>query len=620
MDQQTYLLELIEEARRGNKECLEKLALQAKDRLRTYVFRMTQQEDLTQEIVQETLLEMFKVIGKLRKADRFWPWLYGIATNKLRRFYRTEQTHRRVAASSALKKGSPRNRQDGLEDLVSDELRQIVSEAMKKLKARHKAVLIMRCYDDMPYSEIAESMGCSEFSTRMLFVRAKKALQKELSRNGFGKGSLLAALLLFGKMTAPSKAIAAQITITTASIEAGLLAGTVGLVTTKAALVTIAAVGALTTGTVVMKSEYFNQNAQNPDSSLAITQNIDQPVQDADVNEEFRYFFPQGLTGPLMLKAKLGVNTDQSSWQILQNQHGNYQYRNNEVQINNYHMYADDMSVFEMPTDDPGMLEFISQAEGKTNNIQHISANGKGLLVIASRDQITNGDHPWAIRHENVLEEDYFQADWPSNARVSDNRDQMHQRGWTYFEVTGRINGKRVTGTGRIPFIYASSKDNSPWLKLQIGDTQIVDTSREAYVYQPLDDRMGLYKGGSFFKGLARPWMGLHVIDTVRRDAAEQQIPFTTKHTSGDRYAQVELNNDGVNFTYNIDLETDVIDEITISDDKGNTGNLKFTYLQSIDEENNKNFELPRRPRRQTTSRDSQGLLWLTQLLEGELE
>ncbi len=106
MDQQTYHLELIKKAQQGDKSSLDQLAMQAKDRLHTYVVRMTQQEDLAQEIVQETLLEMFKVIGKLRDADRFWPWLYGIATNKLRRFYRTEATHRRVATASLQQKES----------------------------------------------------------------------------------------------------------------------------------------------------------------------------------------------------------------------------------------------------------------------------------------------------------------------------------------------------------------------------------------------------------------------------------------------------------------------------------------------------------------------------------
>jgi RNA polymerase sigma factor (sigma-70 family) len=82
----------------------------------------------------------------------------------------------------------PNQRQSGFDNLVDEELRQIVSMAMNKLKARYKAVLIMRCYDDMSYSEIAESLNSSKFGTRMLFIRAKRTLQKELSRNGFGAG------------------------------------------------------------------------------------------------------------------------------------------------------------------------------------------------------------------------------------------------------------------------------------------------------------------------------------------------------------------------------------------------------------------------------------------------
>ena len=190
MDQQLCQIELIRRAQLGDKQCLGQLAQQARERLRTYVYRLTQRDDLAQEIVQESLLEMCKVLGKLKKADRFWPWLYGIAVNKLRRHYRTEQKQQRLAASSAKRRGTLKERQDGLENLVSEELKQIISTAMQKLRTRHKAVLIMRCYDGMSHSEIAESMGCSEFSTRMLFLRAKKALQRELSRNGFGKGSV----------------------------------------------------------------------------------------------------------------------------------------------------------------------------------------------------------------------------------------------------------------------------------------------------------------------------------------------------------------------------------------------------------------------------------------------
>jgi hypothetical protein len=145
-----------------------------------------------------------------------------------------------------------------------------------------------------------------------------------------------------------------------------------------------------------------------------------------------------------------------------------------------------------------------------------------------------------------------------------------------------------------------------------------VDTYGEAYLSRSESGRLGTYAGGSFFKGLARPWMGLHTIDMVRRDAAEQRVLFETKHTPDSQFAQVELICKGVRLTYKIDLETDVIDEITFSTDQGNTGNLKFSYLQSI-EGISEEFAAPGRPRQQTTSRSGTGLLWLVQLVEGSL-
>jgi len=617
MDQQLCQIELIRRAQLGDKQCLGQLAQQARERLRTYVYRLTQRDDLAQEIVQESLLEMCKVLGKLKKADRFWPWLYGIAVNKLRRHYRTEQKQRNLATSSAKRKGTLKDRQDGLENLVSEELKQIISTAMQKLRTRHKAVLIMRCYDGMTHSEIAESMGCSEFSTRMLFLRAKKALQRELSRNGFGKGSLLAALVLFGKMTAPSKAAAAQVSVTAAATKVGLLTGIVGLATTKTAIVSLTAVGALTAGTIVAPSMLSKQGTEGLAPSVVNPQAIGQFDQSSNAEEEYWYYFPQGPAKPMMLRAKSGAVGDKSYWQILQNDRANYHYHDNNVHINNYRMWARDLSVLTFPTDDPKLTDFLSQVEPSTKVMKHITAKGRGLLLIAARSKDSN--RSWAVRHYNVLDEDYFLSDWPATAKVFDNRDAMHKRGWTYFRVSGKVNGQNVFGTGRIPFVYATSEQYSPWLKLQVGSLMIVDTYNDAYLDRLPSEQLGAYAGGSFFKGLTRPWMGLHTIDTVRRDAAEQRISFETKHTPGSRFAQVELIYKGFRLIYNIDLEMDVIDEITFSTDQGKKGNLKFSYLQSIEGAGGSEDFRPPRPRRRRASKNSPGLLWLVQLVEGSL-
>ena len=141
MDGQVDYIQLVELAQRGDKQSLERLAGIAGERLRVYVYRLTQNNDLTQEIVQESLLEMCKVLGKLQRGDRFWSWLYGIATNKLHRHYRTERTLQHAAASEERRRGSMKERQGGFENLVGQELKQIVSTAMQKL--RHKGMVLI---------------------------------------------------------------------------------------------------------------------------------------------------------------------------------------------------------------------------------------------------------------------------------------------------------------------------------------------------------------------------------------------------------------------------------------------------------------------------------------------
>jgi len=265
------------------------------------------------------------------------------------------------------------------------------------------------------------------------------------------------------------------------------------------------------------------------------------------------------------------------------------------------------------------LVDFICQVEGSPRGMKHLPAKGKGLLVVSARNNKDNSE-PWAIRHSNVLEEGYFQADWPATAKKNDNRDVMHHRGWTYFRVTGQINGESVSGMGRIPFVYATSEQYSPWLKLRVGSMTIVDSKNEAYVHSLSSQNVTKYQPGSFFKGLAKPWLGLHTIDIVRRDAAAQRVRFETKHTPGSKFAQVELIHEGLRIIYNIDLETDVVDEITFSNNKGDKGNLKFTYIQTINDVINGEFVFPKRSKSLGASKSSSGLLWLVELVEGSLE
>ncbi len=609
--------ELVRKAQLGDKECLNRLAEAARVHLREYVFRLTLKEDLTQDIVQESILEMFKVFDKLKRADRFWAWLDGIAFNKVRSHYGRQWRHKTISLSDIDRQIAIGDSQSALAEMVNHELKQIVLISMRELSPRYRAVLTMRCYKDMPYSEIAGLMGCTEFGAQSLFYRAKKALAKKLSHHGLGKGYLLTALVLFGKLTASTEAAAANVSVTAATLKVGAAASLAAMVTSKTAIVSVVTTAAITGGAMVV-THGTGKIGIGPERINAQTSLNSPAPTAAKGTEQCWYFFPEGPGRTVMMRLlKFNASGKNSFCRNLQNQHANYYYDKNTVYINNFRAYNTDMSVTRLPTDGDDLSRFISRVEGRQTDMERVSGRGKGLLVISKRSS-EHGDRIWRTdRHFNVLEEECFQFDWPQDARIIDNRDQMHKRGWTYFRITGMVNGQQVSGTGRIPFVYAASGQAGPWLKLQLANgTKIADGASGACVFDTSGKTVATYAAGSFFKGLGRPWMGLHTIDTVRRDAAEKQVWFETRGLPGGDKAEVVLTQEQRRLVYTIDMETDVVEKITFTGTNGGEGELRFSYLQDIESPGNE-FVSPRIGSYRKLQQNPPGILWLATLANG---
>jgi hypothetical protein len=229
----------------------------------------------------------------------------------------------------------------------------------------------------------------------------------------------------------------------------------------------------------------------------------------------------------------------------------------------------------------------------------------------------------WRInRHLNVLSEEYFQFSWPESTPLIDDRDAMHRRGWTYFKIEGQVAGRSVSGSGRLPFIHAAARAHHPWLELSVGGRPaFVDTPAGARIY----DRAGHVKaklaGGSFFAGLPRPWVGLHAIDTIRRDAAEQHLPFDTIYDSSTGCATITVHADDLTLIYTVNMKTDVIETIAFSTNTTpaptHLGEIRFTYLQEADGAADA-FATPADVRPGSTPQQEAGMLWLRRLIVQE--
>jgi hypothetical protein len=109
---------------------------------------------------------------------------------------------------------------------------------MKRLKLKYRNVLVLRCFEDLDFSEIGEVLNISELQSRVLFFRAKTSLRRQLATDGLGGRYFLLALALFGIATSSTKAVSTT-TITAASLRVGFGATLLAAISSKIGLAMI---------------------------------------------------------------------------------------------------------------------------------------------------------------------------------------------------------------------------------------------------------------------------------------------------------------------------------------------------------------------------------------------
>jgi len=235
-------IQTIRQAQAGNMQSLSAVAEQVRQKVYTYIYRLTLDYHLTEDLTQETVLEMIKSLSQLEvpHVNAFWGWVFRTALGKVQHHFRPQGARRLaqkttsdefVLESHAIDDTNPMNA------LVSEEIRKTVLGALQAIKIKYRNILILRCFENLPYDQIAGILGGSELRSRLLFLRAKHSLKNQLERHGFKRDHLLAVLTMFAGLTlGTGKKAAAGEVVLASSLETGLGMSLAGLMTAKTAL------------------------------------------------------------------------------------------------------------------------------------------------------------------------------------------------------------------------------------------------------------------------------------------------------------------------------------------------------------------------------------------------
>lgn len=139
-----------------------------------YLMSLTGDEDLSEELVQETFYQAVKSSGRFDGSCRVSTWLCGIAKNKWREYVRKHPPAAPLEEESALTESVE-------EEALSRMGRVEILRAMHLLPEPAREVMHLRLFGDLSFKEIGDVFEKSEEWARVTYYRAKVRLRKELS-------------------------------------------------------------------------------------------------------------------------------------------------------------------------------------------------------------------------------------------------------------------------------------------------------------------------------------------------------------------------------------------------------------------------------------------------------
>ena len=157
---------LLEMYQQGSREAVSQLLERHTRRVRDYVRMMVKDSDVADDLTQEVLIKVVKVLDEGRYTDkgRFLPWVLRIAHNRVLDYFRAQKQVKTVSESSAGFDilGSKNFAEPSIEDnIISEQRAEEIRALVEELPEEQREVVKMRYYEGLSFKEIAEHTGVS---------------------------------------------------------------------------------------------------------------------------------------------------------------------------------------------------------------------------------------------------------------------------------------------------------------------------------------------------------------------------------------------------------------------------------------------------------------------------
>ena len=166
---------LIEECRKGNSKAQFRLYNQYSKAMYNLAYRMLNNREDAEDMLQEAFIECFKNLGSFRFESTFGAWLKRILVNKCINHLRKKKTDLTFCETV------PANIYEEDNEITFDTGK--IFKGIEKLPDGYRIILTLYLLDGYDHSEISQILGISESASKSQYSRAKGKLRTILLTN-----------------------------------------------------------------------------------------------------------------------------------------------------------------------------------------------------------------------------------------------------------------------------------------------------------------------------------------------------------------------------------------------------------------------------------------------------
>lgn len=173
--------QIIKKIKNGDVDSFSILFKNYKDEAFRYVYLITKNREISEDIVQESFILCFRNIKKLKNPDKFKSWFFKILT---RTSWKALKTNSRVIPVENIYE---KIEDSDISNYIAWDNENYQTEILKKeinnLGVKQRTIIVLYYYKELSIKEIAEITGCFEGTVKSRLYNARKKLKISLERN-----------------------------------------------------------------------------------------------------------------------------------------------------------------------------------------------------------------------------------------------------------------------------------------------------------------------------------------------------------------------------------------------------------------------------------------------------